>query len=194
LLERITAFLVASGPWAILIVAFIDSVGIPLAVGLDLLVILLSTQRPELAPLWVGLAVLGSTGGTLSLFFIARKSGGLLLNPEPTDGWRPRFREWFHRYGLVTLFIPALIPIPMPMKFFVVCSGCLGIPVLQFLLTVLLARTLRYAGEAYLGVQMGEHSKIFLSEHRWDFAMIAALLAIALYLLVRLSERWRSAR
>ena len=113
---------------------------------------------------------------------------------EPTDGWRPRFREWFHRYGLVTLFIPALIPIPMPMKFFVICSGCLGIPLSHFLLTVLLARILRYSGEAYLGVQMGEHSKLFIDQHRWDFAMFAVLLAIALYLLVRLSERLRSAR
>ncbi len=82
----------------------------------------------------------------------------------------------------------------MPMKFFVICSGCLGIPLPQFVLTVLLARTIRYSAESYLGVQMGEHSKLFLEQHRWDFAMLAVLLAIGLYLLVRLSERLRSAR
>jgi membrane protein YqaA with SNARE-associated domain len=194
LLERITEFLVASGPWAILLIAFIDSAGIPLAVGLDVLIILLSTQKPELAPLWVALAVFGSTTGNVVLFYIARKSGGLLLKPEPNDGWRPRFREWFHKYGLVTLFIPALIPIPMPMKFFVICSGCLGIPLFQFLFTVLIARIFRYSGEAYLGVQMGENSQLFLKQHRWDFAMFAVLLAIALYVLVRVTERIRAAR
>lgn len=194
MLERITEFLVASGPWAILLVAFVDSAGIPLAVGLDVLVILLSTQQPRLAPLWVSLAVLGSTTGTLVLFYIARKSGGLLLKDQATEGYRARFRDWFHRYGLATLFIPALIPIPMPMKFFVVCSGCLGIPVSQFLATIVVARILRYAGEAYLGVQMGEHSTLFLQQHRWDFAMAAVLLGIALYVLVRITERRRLPR
>jgi membrane protein YqaA with SNARE-associated domain len=194
LLERITAFLVASGPWAILAVAFIDSVGIPLTVGLDLLVVLLSTKRPELAVLWAGLAVLGSTAGNLSLFFIARKSGGLLLKKESTEGFRARFREWFHRFGLTTLFIPAIVPFPpMPMKFFVVCAGCLNTPVSHFLFTVILARTLRYGVEAYLGAQIGDWP-LFLKTHRWDFAMATVLLAIGLYLMVRLSERLRSAR
>jgi membrane protein YqaA with SNARE-associated domain len=193
LLERITQFLVALGPWAILLVSFIDSAGIPLTVGLDVLVILLSVKQPAQAPLWAGLAVLGSSAGNMTLFYIARRSGQRLLKAEAPRGYRQRFRLWFNRYGLVTVFIPALIPFPpMPMKFFVICSGALGTPAVYFLITVLLARVLRFSGEAYLGAQMGEHSTRFLSEHRWEFAAFAAALAIGLYLLVRLSDRWRS--
>ena len=192
MLERITQFLVTLGPWAILLVSFIDSAGVPLTVGLDVLIILLSVKQPELAPLWVGLGVLGSSAGTMTLFYIARKGGRRLLKTEAPQGHRARFRQWFNRYGLVTVFIPALVPIPMPMKFFVVCSGAMGIHTAYFLLTIILARTLRYCGEAYLGVQMGEHSTRFLSEHRWDFALFAVALGIGLYLLVRLSERFRS--
>lgn len=192
MLERITQFLVTLGPWAILLVSFIDSAGIPLTVGLDVLVILLAVKQPALAPLWAGLAVLGSLAGNMTLFYIARKGGQRLLKAEAPEGYRQRFRLWFNRYGLVTVFIPALIPIPMPMKFFVVCSGALGTHSVYFLITVLLARALRFSGEAYLGVQMGEHSTGFLSEHRWDFAVLAVALAIGLYLLVRLSDRWRS--
>jgi membrane protein YqaA with SNARE-associated domain len=192
LLERITQFLVTLGPWALLLISFIDSAGIPLTVGLDVLVILLSVKQPNLAPLWVGLAVLGSSAGNMTLFYVARKGGRRLLKTEAPEGYRRRFRLWFNRYGLVTVFIPALIPIPMPMKFFVVCSGAMGVHTMYFLIVVLLARGLRYSGEAYLGVQMGEHSTRFLSQHRWDFALVAAALGIGLYLLVRLSERWRS--
>ena len=148
-------------------------------------------KEPALAPLWVGLAVLGSSAGTMTLFYIARK-GGRLLKTEAPEGYRARFRLWFNRYGLVTVFIPALVPIPMPMKFFVVCSGAMGIRTAYFLLTVLLARALRYSGEAYLGVQMGEHSTLYISEHRWDLAVFAVALGIGLYLLVRLSERFKS--
>ena len=192
MLERISQYLVTLGPWAILVASFIDSAGIPLTVGVDALIIILSAKRPELAPFLVALAALGSLGGNMTLFHVARKGGQKLLRQEAPEGRRRRFRRWFNRYGLLTVFIPALIPIPMPMKFFVICSGALGVRSYYFLLTVLLARLLRYSAEAYLGVQMGEHSTRYLSDHRWELLAFSLGLGLALYLLVRLSERWRS--
>jgi len=192
LLERITQFLVDLGPWAILLVSFIDSAGIPLTVGLDFLVILFSAKQPTMAPAWVALAVFGSSAGNLVLFYLARKGGERYLKAEEPEGRRRRFRQWFNRYGLVTVFIPALIPIPMPMKFFVICSGVLGVRVFHFLFTVVIARIIRYSGEAALGVQMGVHSTSFITEHRWEFVVAAAMLGIFLYVLVRVSERWRT--
>jgi membrane protein YqaA with SNARE-associated domain len=191
LLARITEFLVALGPWGILLISFIDSVGIPLTVGVDLLVILLSVKQPGYAPAWVLLAVLGSSAANMVLYYASRKGGEKLMKVEAPESQRARFRLWFNRYGLVTVFIPALIPIPMPMKFFVVCSGAMRIRPVYFLLTVLLARILRYGAESYLGVQMGEHSTRYASEHAWQLAAFAALLFVGLYLLIRLSDRWR---
>lgn len=191
MLAKITLFLVGLGPWGILLVSFIDSVGIPLTVGLDFLVILLSAKQPNLAPWWVVLAVIGSSAGNLVLFEGSRKGGKRLLKEEPLVGHPRRFRRWFNRYGLVTVFIPALIPIPMPMKVFVICSGVLGIRRVYFLGAVLLARILRYGGEAYLGAQMGEHSTQYLSEHARPLMAIAAALFVALYTLIRLTDHWR---
>lgn len=163
-----------------------------MTVGLDVLVILFSAKQPNLAPLWVALAVFGSTIGNIVLFYLSRKGGKRYLKEEAPAGYRRRFREWFNRYGLVTVFIPALIPIPMPMKFFVICSGVLGIRFFYFLFTVVIARILRYSGEAALGVKLGEQSTTFISDHPWEFAVAATMLGILLYLLVRVSERWRS--
>jgi membrane protein YqaA with SNARE-associated domain len=190
LLAKITAFLVALGPWGILAVAFIDA-GIPIPNGLDLLVVLLSVKEPASAPLWAALAVLGSSTGNMVLFYLSRKGGQRLLKAEAPEGYRKRFRLWFNRYGLVTVFIPALIPIPMPLKFFVVSSGMLGISWIYFLGIVVLARSLRYGAEAYLGVQLGEHSTQYLDDHKLQLAAFAALLFVGLYLLIRLSDRWR---
>ena len=190
---KITAFLVALGPWGILAVAFIDA-GIPIPNGLDFLVILLSVKEPASAPLWAALAVLGSSTGNLVLFYLSRKGGQRLLKAEAPEGYRRRFRLWFNRYGLVTVFIPALIPIPMPLKFFVVSSGMLGISWMYFLGIVLLARCLRYGGEAYLGVQLGEHSSRYLQDHTRQLFAIAALLFIVLYLLILLNDHWRASR
>jgi membrane protein YqaA with SNARE-associated domain len=193
LFAKITAFLVALGPWGILAVAFIDA-GIPIPNGLDFLVILLSVKDPASAPLWAALAVLGSSTGNLVLFYLSRKGGQRLLKAEAPEGSRKRFRLWFNRYGLVTVFIPALIPIPMPLKFFVVSSGMLGISWVYFISIVLFARSLRYGGEAYLGVQLGEHSSKYLQDHTRQLFAIAACLFIALYLLIRLSDHWRASR
>jgi membrane protein YqaA with SNARE-associated domain len=191
LFAKITEFLVALGPVGILAVAFIDA-GIPIPNGLDFLVILLSVKAPASAPLWVTLAVLGSSTGNMLLFYLSRKGGQRLLKAEAPEGYRRRFRLWFNRYGLVTVFIPALIPIPMPLKFFVVSSGMLGISWIYFLGIVVLARTVRYGGEAYLGVQLGEHSSKYLDDHKLQLFAIAALLFIALYLLIRLNDHRRA--
>ena len=188
MLAKITSFLVALGPWGILAVAFIDA-GIPIPNGLDFLVILLSVKEPASAPLWAALAVLGSSTGNLVLFYLSRKGGQKLLKAEAPEGSRRRFRTWFNRYGLLTVFIPALVPIPMPLKFFVVSSGMLGISWMYFLGIVLLARCLRYGGEAYLGVQLGEHSSRYLADHTRQLFAIAALLFIVLYLLILLNDR-----
>lgn len=190
MLAKIFDFLVALGPWGILIVSFIDA-GIPIPNGLDFLVILLSVKEPASAPLWVALAVLGSSAGNLAVFYLSRKGGERLLKAEAPEGYRRRFRIWFNRYGLVTVFIPALIPIPMPLKFFVVSSGMLGIGWTYFLGTVLFARFLRYGAEAYLGVQLGEHSAKYLTDHVRQLSAFAVLLFIFLYLLIRFSDRWR---
>lgn len=179
----------ALGPWSLLLASFIDSVGIPMTVGLDALVIFFAVKEPGLTLLWVGLAVAGSSAGNLVLFHASRTGGARLLKTEAPESRQRRFREWFNRYGLVTVFIPAFIPIPLPLKFFVVCSGMLGIRWTHFTGVILLARLLRYGGEAYLGMQMGEHSAKYLSDHARALLGIAALLALALFLLVRLNDR-----
>jgi membrane protein YqaA with SNARE-associated domain len=190
LLARITAFLVALGPWGILSLSALDA-AIPLPGGLDVLVIFLAAKRPELAWLWIATAVIGSSTGNLALFLLSRKGGARLIKAETPEREQHRFRRWFNRYGLVTVFIPALVPIPMPLKFFVVCSGMLRIGITYFFGTLLLARLLRYGGEVYLGVQMGDHSVQYLSDHSRQLLAIAALLFVFLYLLIRLSEYLR---
>ena len=77
--------------------------------------------------------------GNLILFAIARK-GGQIYHRQ-TDSVRQCARasvDWFHHYGLLTVFIAALVPLPiMPMKIFVLCAGALGSSILAFAAGVL---------------------------------------------------------
>jgi hypothetical protein len=73
-------------------------------------------------------AIAGSLLGMMFLFWLARKGGEKYLDKHASGPRAMRFRRWFDRYGLVTVFIPALVPlVPLPMKVFVLSAGALGV-------------------------------------------------------------------
>jgi membrane protein YqaA with SNARE-associated domain len=191
LFHKIIDALVAYGPYGLLVLSFIDSAGIPIATGMDALLILIAVKAPNQAPLAALMAVAGSLGGNAILYLAAQKGGRRFLAKSQQPGKAHRFRLWFERYGLITIFIPALLPIPMPLKLFVASAGALGTKMRSFLTVIALARLLRFGGDAWLGLVVGESSAGFLKKHSWHFVLAAIGLFLALYLLVRLNDHWR---
>lgn len=182
--------LVALGPPGILILALLDTV-IPVAGVFDALLAILAAQRPALGWWCATCAVIGSTAGNYLLFQTARKGGKKFLDKASDSPRGHRFRAWFERYGLITVFIPALIPIPLPLKLFVVSAGALGTRLRTFLGVVILARTLRYFGLAWLGVNLRQDATGFLKSHVLHFIVAAVILKMVLYTFVRLNDRDR---
>ncbi|MGH9627201.1 MAG: YqaA family protein, partial [Bryobacteraceae bacterium] len=141
------------------------------------------------------LAIVGSTLGNLFLFSLARKGGEVYLERRTPSRGGALFRRWFNQYGLLTVFISALVPLPvMPMKIFVICSGALGANFWHFVATFCTARILRYTGLAYLGAQMGDGALVYLKDNALYLALFAATLFIVLVLLVKASDRFRKKR
>jgi membrane protein YqaA with SNARE-associated domain len=185
----LTDALVAWGPAGILLLSILDSSGVPVAGVFDAFLILIAVERPSSAWLCAALAVAGSTVGNIILFSTANRGGRRFMNKAAPEGRGAKFREWFRRYGMVTVFVPALMPIPMPLKLFVISAGVVGTSLAQFVSVVLVARTLRYFGEAWLGVALGQQSAGFLKTHAWMFAGGAAALFIALYGFILVRDR-----
>lgn len=194
MLSHLTQILVAWGPAGILLLSILDSSGIPVAAVFDALLIVIAVERPSVAWWCAGLAVIGSTVGNVILFHIAKKGGQRFLAKSAPEGRAVRFRAWFLRYGLLTVFVPALIPIPMPMKVFVITAGVLGTPLVQFLGVVVLGRTIRYFGEVWLGITLGHESAGYLKGHAWQFAAYAVGLFAVLYAIVAWRNRNAPAR
>jgi len=107
------------------------------------------------------------------------------------EGRAARFREWFRRYGMATIFVPALIPIPMPLKLFVISAGVMGTALGEFIGVVVVARCLRYFGEAWLGITLGRESTAFLRSHVWHFVAGAVLLFAVIVGFLRWRDRTR---
>jgi membrane protein YqaA with SNARE-associated domain len=188
-LAKLTAGLAAYGPWGVLLLALIDSVGVPLPATLDALLILIAVKAPGRAYLAASLSVLGSLGGNFILFEAARY-GLRFLRAEP--GKQQRFRRWFQRYGLITVFVPAATPIlPFPLKVFVISAGAFHAAPWRFLGVILVARVLRYFGDAYLGIKLGANAQGFLERHAWLLIGIVLAIVVVFYLLIRLLDRRR---
>ncbi|HUI81851.1 MAG TPA: VTT domain-containing protein [Bryobacteraceae bacterium] len=190
MLAKITAALVAYGPWGVFLIGVIDSMGIPLPATMDALLILIAVKAPERAYFTAAMAILGSMGGNLGLFLAARYGVRRFARRAPAPGKPQRFREWFSRYGLLTVFIPAVTPVlPLPLKVFVISAGVLHTPLVRFTIVVLVARVIRYFGEAYLGIRLGADAQGFLQRNAWTLVGIALGAAFVLYFLVRWNDR-----
>ena len=182
LLADFIALLRGLGPWGIFLLTLIDSAGIPITVGLDAVLVYLAIQNPGSAFWLATAAVIGSTAGNMVLYYLSRKGGEKYFERQNKRG-SPRFRNWFDTYGLLTVFVPAMVPIPMPLKLFVVLAGVLKSRFHYFLATIVLARVMRYGGEVWLGANLGTDAELFLKQYAWYLVAFAAGLFIALYAL-----------
>jgi len=191
LLQQLKVALIAFGPLGVLVLALLDSCGVPLPGAMDASLIYVAWHSPALAYWTASAAVLGSLVGNIGLFLAARHGVRRFVR-EPDPDKPQKFRQWFDRYGLITVFIPALVPFPLPMKPFVVSAGVMRTRFLEFLAVVLVGRLIRYVGEAYLGVNLGQDAQGFLLRNGWTLTAIALALAFVLFVLVWLNDRRRT--
>ena len=190
MLHHISDALVAFGPWGVFLLAVLDSAGVPLPAAMDFLVVFEAVTAPGRAYLTALMAVLGSVGGNVTLFLMARHGVRRFVKP-PQPGKPRKFQNWFRQYGLVTVFIPCLLPIPMPLKVFVISAGLMHTPFVDFLGAVVVARVIRYFSEAYLGIRMGRNAQAYLNHNAWTLIGIALALALVLIAIIRFNEQRR---
>lgn len=191
--KHVIATLLSWGPQGLFLLAILDSAGLPVVGGVDALLIALAINDPAHAYLAALGAVAGSLIGSSILFGIARKGGEVLLARHISGKRGARLHSWFERYGLVTVFIPALSPIPLPLKVPVFCAGALEVRWAYFLGVVAAARVIRYLSLAYLASRFGLSTFAILKSH-WPIVLtVAVVLGIGAVLILQLVERNDSA-
>jgi membrane protein YqaA with SNARE-associated domain len=192
-LAKLATFLQTYGPWGIFGLALLDSMGIPLP-AVDFLLIGIgvdSVHRPGVVYFAAAMAIAGSLIGNAILFQAALHGRRLFSKTETDPG---KFQEWFQRYGLLTVFVPALVPfVPLPLKVFVISAGAFRTPFPTFMAVIAAARIIRYFGVAYLALQLGADARGFLSHNAWTIVGGVIVVAFLLYLTMRWSDRRRTA-
>ena len=191
--HQLVNLLLTWGPYWLLLLSVLDSVGLPVIGGVDTLLVAIATNKPGQAYWAAGCAIVGSVVGSLILFSIARKGGEVLLAKHISGRTGARLHTWFQRYGLVTVFVPAISPFPLPMKIPVFCAGALSVRLAYFAFVVLTARVIRYVALAYLGQRYGHLTAQFLLRHGLLIGAVTMGTALLVAAGLRLYQRHRTA-
>ena len=93
------------------------------------------------------------------------------------------------RNAFLSVFIPAILPPPLPFKVFVVAEGVFQVPLKTFVLALLSGRGLRYFAEGILAVRYGEATLQFLLTHSRTVALSTVAVLLLLYVATRLVFR-----
>ena len=176
--------LLALGIPGLFLIAFLDSAGVPLPGGVDVVVLLLAWQQPALF-VWIALAAsVGSTLGCLVLYRIGR-TGGERAVRRLDPGKRRWVTDKVRENDVVAMLVAVLAPPPFPAKVFMLVAGVVGVSWTRFAGAVFVGRMIRFTGEAYLAVRLGDRAVETLRQH---YPTIGA--ALALGVLVYLGLRW----
>ncbi len=186
------ATVAAAGGLGLFLIAFLDSSVLTFPVINDLLLIDLSIRFPARMPYYAAMATLGSVGGCLLLYYIARKGGESMFRKHAGPR-AEKIRLWIKQYGFISIVVTALLPPPTPFKVFVIAAGALEMPVRAFVLGLLVARGIRFFGEGFLAVKYGDQASQLLLTHKFGVAGIALGVVLLLYIATRVAFRTRPA-
>ena len=73
-----------------------------------------------------------------------------------------------------------------------VSAGAMHTSVSRFVGVVLVARVIRYYGEAYLGIRLGEDAKGFLTRNAWNIAGLILAILLVLVGIIKWYDRRRA--
>lgn len=176
-----------AGP-AMILIGTLDSSLLSLPEINDYLVVARCFSDPKSVFYFPLFAATGSVLGCLLLYTIMRRGGQAVMRRRFSAENIARVERAYARFGFLALAIPALLPPPMPFKIFVATAGALEYPRWRFVLTIMIARSVRYFVEGALAVFYGEQVLRVMRANGLMIISIAAglvLVGVGVYVLAK---------
>ena len=178
-------YILPLGAPGLFLLALIDSGLIPVPQGVDVLLFAQVVRRPSGAVLYAALAVLGSTIGCIFLYSVSRKAGAVALTRQTSPQRAYDIRRQIEKYEALTLVLPTMVPLPLPMKLFVIAAGVFKVRFGRFVVAIVFARAVRFLGIALLAQRYGEQTWTFIRQNVLLVGAGAACLVAGFYWLSR---------
>jgi len=177
----IPAWLRHLGPLGLFAVAVVDSSPIPLPIpgSTDLLLLWMVSNKGN-PWLLVLCSVAGSLLGGAICWQVGRKGGEIALRKYVHARIHNRVVAWVGKRPMLAVFLPAMLPPPIPLSPFVLAAGALGVSRNRFLAAFGAARTVRYGLMAWLGVTYGRGVVRMWSNEleKWSTPLISVFLGL----------------
>ena len=173
---------------AMIIIGALDSSLLSLPEINDYLVVGRCFKHPSAVFYFPLFAATGSVIGCNLLYTIVRRGGQAVLRKRFPLQSIKRVEHAYERFGFFAIAIPAILPPPLPFKIFVATAGALEYPRWKFLLTVMIARSLRYYVEGILAVYYGRRVLLFMKDNGLVIVSIVGtlvLIGLIIYFVVR---------
>lgn len=173
---------------AMIVIGALDSSLLSLPEINDYLVVGRCYKYPSAAFYFPLFAAIGSVIGCNILYSIVRRGGQAVLRKRFPLASIKRVERAYERFGFLAIGIPAILPPPLPFKIFVATAGALEYPRWKFLLTVMIARSLRYYVEGILAVFYGRRVLLFMKDNGLVILSVVGslvLIGVIIYLVRR---------
>jgi len=148
------------GGVGIFALAVIDSsvVPIPLPGSTDLVLLLLTAFRSSSisSPIeYASCAFAGSIIGGYMTWAAGKKGGEAALRKTGRGRFVRRIQGWVKKNGMLSVWLAAVHPPPIPLMPFLLAAGALGLSRARFLISYCAGRAVRYSVVAWLGYRYG---------------------------------------
>jgi membrane protein YqaA with SNARE-associated domain len=174
-------WLIHLGALGLFFVAVLDASVIPLPLpgSTDLLLLWLVAYSGN-PWLLTPCALAGSILGGYTTWHIGRRGGEAALRSYVPVRLLGPIVDWVERHRILVVFLPALLPPPIPLLPFALASGALGVSRRRFLVVFGAARALRYSFISWLGVAYGRSIVSFWSGslQQWSAPLLYVFLSL----------------
>ena len=154
----VPSWLTHMGALGLFFIAVVDSSVIPLPLpGSTDLVLLWLVAHAGNPWLLATMAIAGSLVGGYTTWDVGRRGGEAALRRYVPARILEQIVAWVKHHPVLAVFLPAVLPPPIPLLPFALASGALGVSRSRFLVVYGAARTMRYSLIAWLGVDFGGH-------------------------------------
>jgi membrane protein YqaA with SNARE-associated domain len=164
------------GGLGLILLGFADNSIVPMPGSMDALTIVLSAHQKDWWPYYAAMATVGGILGGYTTYTLGASSESALEKKLPKKK-ADRIYRLVNRYGFWSLFVPALLPPPMPYSPFLLVAGALKYSKRNFLIAVGTARAIRYGLLAWLGSTYS--TQIFGFFHQYYQPILWIVIALA---------------
>ena len=172
------AWLERLGGLGLILLGLADNSIVPLPGSMDAATIVLAAHQKTWWWYYASMATIGGLVGGYTTYALGRKGGKEALEKKLPHEKAERVYRAFEKYGFWTLFVPALLPPPVPFTPFLFAAGALNYPKKKFFAAVGVARAIRYFALAYLGLIYSKQIFGFFHDYYQPILWTVVVLAV----------------